>query len=148
MKNFMIIVLTILQGSLTFAANRSKANIICDRKAASDVYHLEAYLLFPKGFISYGPTKNELNGEMNFSFLDGTDNSVAYTQVSGYQVKGAQFGHPDFWVFRAVSKKGEIITVDLRSDTVGYDDYKGFLYGTIARQNGQKYSAICRFKIN
>lgn len=148
MKNFITIVLALLQGSLAFGANHSKAIIICDRKASGDVYHLEAYLLFPKGFTSYGPAKNELTGEMNFSFLDGTDNSVAYTQASGYQLKGAQFGHPDFWVLRAVSKKGEIITVDLISDTVVDDDYRGLLYGNITRQNGQKYSAPCRFQIN
>lgn len=143
MKKLVFLLSMALQGATLLAAEIPSANILCEREDAKDVYLVNGSVQFPNGFEFYGPAMNKFVGKLNFAFADGTENSVAYTEVKGHQIQRARYNEPDFWTFIATSQSGETITLILR--TSGYNSELAF--GDVERQNGDKYSARCKVEV-
>lgn len=143
MKYLALVILTAFQYTTVLASEVPTATITCTRKVPGDVFIIGGTVQFNSGFEFYGPAMNKFVGKLSFGFADGTDNSVAYTTVQGNQVRRGRANEPDFWNFIAVSQKGELIQMTLRSE--GF--HEGFLFGDIQRQNGQHYSASCQIQM-
>jgi len=144
MKKLFLIVLMAFAGVSAWADEVRTAKIQCNGQQPDDVYYVQAELQFPGGYVNYGPSRNTFEGQMNFAFGDGTDNSVVYSKVQGSQIMPSRFEEPEFWSFVAFSGEGELIQMNLQSDRLR----KGLYSGSIERQNGRSYSARCQIQIS
>ena len=142
MNRLVLILAIIFQGATAYAADLPSATISCERENADDVYIVHGTVEFPQGFEFYGPHMNKLAGQMNFAFADG--NSVAYTKVTGHQIRRARRNEPDFYTFIATSQTGEMIQMYLRTE--GY--HEGFAFGEVVRQSGKTYSARSKIELD